>query len=291
MEFYKNKKEIEFKVGVFSLVAIIVLIAGYMWLTNMINEKNYNEILVSFEDAAHLEPGTTVFVRGINCGKVNDVTLRDDDVLVSLLLHLDVPLKTGAKFIISDLDLMGNKQIEIIQAKSGKPLDLTKIQKGITAKNVSDLMEEVSKIIFDFSQLLGDDNSSLITDLSEMISGIKTIFKNVNELVGENSEKISETINSLHALSDELQKIVESNKNGFNKSGDLIVQMKESMKNLDGTLAKIDKLADMVSTEDSSVNKLLTEKELYEDLLKTSKNLDSLIVDIKRNPKRYFKLF
>jgi len=42
--------------------------------------------------------------------------------------------------------------------------------------------------------------------------------------------------------------------------------------------------------EDSSFNKIITEKELYEKLLKSAVSLDSLLIDIKKNPGKYFKV-
>ena len=291
MGFYRNKSEIEFKVGLFTLAALVILISGYMWFTNVLSLKNSQEILVSFEDAAGLERGTSVFIRGINCGKVSQILLRDEDVLISLLVDFDLSLKQGTEFIISDADLMGNKKIDIIQTKIGGPLDLAEIQSGQTAINVAQIIAKAGNMVDDLSTLLTDDNLILLTELQTMISDSKTMVNNVNNLVTSNSRQIYSTINSLSALSKDLEEILVNNKSEINDSGKLIQHIEKTAENLNKTLAKIDQVADVFTTDETTINKLFTEKQLYDNMLKTSQNLDSLIEDIKQNPKRYFKLF
>ncbi len=291
MGFYRNKNEIEFKVGLFTLAALVILISGYMWFTNVLSLKKFQEILVSFEDAAGLERGTSVFIRGINCGKVSQILLRDEDVLITLLVDFDLSLKQGTEFIISDADLMGNKKIDIIQTKIGGPLDLAEIQSGQTAINVAQIIAKAGNMVDDLSTLLTDDNLILLTELQTMISDSKTMVNNVNNLVTSNSGQIYSTINSLSALSKDLEEILVNNKSEINDSGKLIQHIEKTAENLNKTLAKIDQVADVFTTDETTINKLFTEKQLYDNMLKTSQNLDSLIEDIKQNPKRYFKLF
>ena len=52
----------------------------------------------------------------------------------------------------------------------------------------------------------------------------------------------------------------------------------------------IQAITEKILQEDNSLNKLITEKELYENLLKATANLDSLLKDIKKNPKKYFQI-
>ncbi len=55
------------------------------------------------------------------------------------------------------------------------------------------------------------------------------------------------------------------------------------------TSGSIRTLTEKVMQDDSTVNRLITEEDLYLDLQKTISRMDSLLLDIQENPKRYFK--
>ncbi len=54
-------------------------------------------------------------------------------------------------------------------------------------------------------------------------------------------------------------------------------------------LDEIEPLLGKLSDEEGTVHHLLTEKELYERLVRTTGQIDSLLYDIRKNPGRYFQ--
>lgn len=59
---------------------------------------------------------------------------------------------------------------------------------------------------------------------------------------------------------------------------------------LQATVANLNELTAQLNNPDSSVGKLLNDPALYDNLNSTVASLDSLFVDIKRNPKRYISI-
>jgi phospholipid/cholesterol/gamma-HCH transport system substrate-binding protein len=49
-------------------------------------------------------------------------------------------------------------------------------------------------------------------------------------------------------------------------------------------------VSDKMANEESSFQRLISEEDLYDNLLRASSRMDSLLVDIKDNPERYFKI-
>jgi phospholipid/cholesterol/gamma-HCH transport system substrate-binding protein len=290
MKFYPHKKAIEFKVGVFSLLAIIGLIAGYTWLTNSLEMQNYQRVQISFQQAAGLEKGTGVYIRGINCGKVSKVRLRRADVLVDILLRDEINLTQNSSFIITDSGLVGSKIIKIVLAENSQPLDLEKIQQGENSPQLADLITQAGNLMGRLTQLFAED-AEFISDLENMVANGNATFQKMDNLISQNSADLTETIQNMQQTSADLQQIITENKSEFSASKDLLIALQNTIQQIDNSFAQIDTILSAVQDQPSSFNKLLTEDELYENLLESSQNLDSLLVDIKKNPRRYFKLF
>ena len=82
---------------------------------------------------------------------------------------------------------------------------------------------------------------------------------------------ISETLNNFESISDSLAK---SN-------------IKSTINNLDKSLGEFDKILQKIEKGEGSIGLLLNDKEMYNNLTSASKNLDLLIEDMKKYPKRY----
>ncbi|MCK4654177.1 MAG: MCE family protein, partial [Candidatus Cloacimonetes bacterium] len=98
MRFHQNKKSIEFKVGLFSIIAIVILIACYSWFTEIMESRKYTPLKVKFKNAGNIEIGSTITVHGVKKGRVKELKIEDDGVVVFLQVELDFPLKEGTKF-------------------------------------------------------------------------------------------------------------------------------------------------------------------------------------------------
>ena len=63
--------------------------------------------------------------------------------------------------------------------------------------------------------------------------------------------------------------------------------IKSTMNNLNKSLATFDKVLEKIDNGEGSIGLLLNDKEMYNNLTSASKQLDLLIDDMKKNPKRY----
>ena len=291
MNFNQNKHEYEFKVGLFTVVAFIILIVGYLWLTNAMNLHKYNHIEISFNEANRLEIGTAVFVRGINCGKVEDIILRENDVLISIQLKKDVVLAKDSKFVITDSDLMGHKIIKIIPGNSKEKMQYSQIQKGEVSMQISELFEEVSNITDGLQKLFSSDSDSVLGKVNNLLKKSETTIDDFDQILAENKNNIKQTFEDLNRSVADLKEIISENKSEFSQAGELIPKMNNALINFNNTVDELDEIIKRIKSEPGNLNKLISDDQLYDNLIKTTSNLDSLIIDIKKNPKRYFKLF
>lgn len=92
--------------------------------------------------------------------------------------------------------------------------------------------------------------------------------------------------------------VTEISKNLTAISSDLAAATAELKKMpLDSTLANVhqitaslEQLTSKLNSKESSAGMLLTDPQLYNNLVKATASVDSLLVDIKRNPKRYISI-
>ncbi|MDD5426706.1 MAG: MlaD family protein, partial [candidate division Zixibacteria bacterium] len=125
-----HKNNVEFKVGVIILLAIILLGASLYWLQGYKLERNAQRVNIRFDDVGTLAIGDKVTVSGVYKGKVNNLQLDEGGVLVELLLYQDVVPKQDARFVIKNMGVMGERFIAISPGRDSILFDNTVIAEG-----------------------------------------------------------------------------------------------------------------------------------------------------------------
>ena len=81
--------------------------------------------------------------------------------------------------------------------------------------------------------------------------------------------------------------------NNFESISDSLAKsnIKNTVNNLDKSLYQFDKILQKIDKSEGTIGMLLNDKEMYNNLTSASKQLDLLIEDMKKNPKRYVTFF
>ena len=249
MQYYKDKGKIFFQVGLITAVSVVILFLSYGWMTRIFTDGKYQKVKVAFSSASGLSEGATVCIRGVPRGLVDKVDITADGVVFYLKVELPITLCEGTQFIVEDIDMMGNKQLDILPVTTGKELDLSKIHRG-----------EVKITLTRFIGKLDDILNSL----------------EVEKIKIDNFKKLNSHINGvLSQLNLLLAKI--------NKNEGMLDQTSEVISRTNEILGKI-------NDENSSANKFLTDTVLYQQISTSLKRVDSILIDVKANPSRYFKI-
>lgn len=298
MKFYKETSSTKFKVGIFTLVAIIILILGYSWLSGVLDYRRFTPISVVFQHSGGIERGSTVNVLGVNRGRVRDITITPEGVFMNLLVQLDEPLYEGTEFIIRETNIMGNMDLEIIPGKGDNELDLSKTHRGETRPGISDLVEKAG-FMFDYFYKLTDDISDdeLLPKIIMLINDSADTVKLLNSMLSENRDELREILINTKELSDMMENIVIENRENISESvlmtNKILKELHDNLEVFVQTGKDLQIIARKAAHQDGSLNKLITEEELYDNLMRSAASLDSLLRDIKEDPKKYFqfKLF
>lgn len=294
MKFYKETKSTKFKVGIFTLIAIIILVLGYSWLSGLLDHRRFTPISVVFEHSGGIERGSSVNVLGVNRGRVRNITITPEGVFMELLVQLDEPLYEDTEFIIRESNIMGNMDLEIIPGKGDRKLDLTKTHHGETRPGISELVEKAG-FMFDYLNRITEDISDddLLPRLKMLIDESADTMKLVNAILNENREELRQVLYNTKELTDIVEDMILENRENISESvfltNELLRELQDNLEIFVQTGKDLQIIARKAAHQDGSLNKLITEEELYDNLMRSAASLDSLLSDIKADPKKYFQ--
>jgi phospholipid/cholesterol/gamma-HCH transport system substrate-binding protein len=302
------KKEI--KVGIFGLLAIIVLYFGFNFLKGLDLFSTVEEYRVEFEDVQGLESSNPVTYNGVNVGRVLKMTpdYEKSNVEVTLVINKKVKLTDNTQAILADNGLIGGKLIKL-QIMPGKALAQNGLLKGIietsliqnvqdkvspTLKNIDALVLSLTDILKEFAHS-GQALQALMANASQTTTGVNGVIstnaKKIDEIT-KNAAVLTHNLNTIALSLDQQLKPILTKTGSFTDSlnalqlGQTVNHLNHSIKGLEGILTDI-------NAGNGTLGKLASDDSLYLNLDKTAASLNILLADMKINPKRYvhFSLF
>jgi phospholipid/cholesterol/gamma-HCH transport system substrate-binding protein len=233
-------------------------------------------------------------------GKVNSITINDNSgkLLVELQLKTDFPISKTSIASIYEPGFIGGKQIAIIPDFNNKVLAVDgqklmgEIKLGLTSsvsEKLVPLQQKLEKIMVNVDNLLLGLNNVLdkkaqedlkvsLSELSKTMVQFNKATTSVNGLLDDNKSQIKGVVANFNKVSSDFSKISDS----LNKA-----DLGKTVKNLNGTLAKVDGIMSDLNSGKGSAGKLLKDEALYENLKATTKELELLLQDVRLSPTRY----
>lgn len=285
-----------FKVGVFVVVALIIVIATMFWAKGFYVYRDMRDMKVYFKMVTGLKKGDPVMVNGVIKGKVKDFNLEGDSVLVEFLLERDVKIKKDYRIEIVSTELLGGKTINISQGNSQEEVDYNVPLSGskmndilALINNVNELTEEVKGLIGNFNKAAEDLQSILISvnevvgdpkvknELKTTISNIQLTSRNLNSLVAENklslkdiTDKTSGTIDKVNITIDNVNTMLDENKPNIETT---INDIKVLTKKIDGLVENLNTIVNDLQDKNKGVGKFIYDDKFYN-------NLNNLLIEI-----------
>jgi len=254
----------ETKLGLFVLAAIACLVVSIMLLGDFQFQRRY-DLNIFFTDIAGLPAKAKVKIAGVEVGAVKKITLVGNKAKITVWIKYDVPIHRDARASIAATGLIGSKYLELTMGSDSEPLlkDGDSI-KGIDPisfdKVISTVMEKLDTV---FSMFEGEGGQNLGKNLSATIQNLRDITDSLHKALYQQEGKLSETIDNFHAFSKDMADITADNRDDIRTT---IKQVKDASEKLDRVLAMIDK-------GDGTIGKLMSDKDMGEDLKATFKDL------------------
>ncbi|MCO6473644.1 MAG: MCE family protein [Melioribacteraceae bacterium] len=282
----EEQKKTEIKVGITVLAGIIVFVLVLMWAKNISVFSDKQLVKIEFPQVPGLEIGDLVTVYGVRSGHVEDLTISESGVLVSISIDENIELKSDALFSITMLDLMGGKKIEISPGIATQTLDYSKIQKGYFYGDITSVMslfhnveadlvsvvKEVKAALEGVNTLLAD--GTLGENINDNLIQVSNLVSNLNGLISENKDELSDLIKNGNRLSTSAADLIEQNRDQIDS---LFISINNATFNLDALIKNADDLITETKSSNNNLGKILYKDSLLVDLKKMLDQTNSLM--------------
>jgi phospholipid/cholesterol/gamma-HCH transport system substrate-binding protein len=292
-----SDRGLEFKVGLTVVTAIVLAIVAIVWLKEMSLTQKKRTYVVTFPSTGGLAASDQVQVNGMRKGQVKDMELAGDHVVVRLDLAHDVVVTRPSVVAIRDVGLMGEKVIAI-DLKDGPAYDVRDTIPGVYEQGLAEVMGQLGTSVNSVSEI-AENLKSLTGSLAQggslqlTLEDFRATSHELRGLVADNRVTLT------HAMSD----LAASASTAKSLTVDKQAQVRSAIDHFASTAARMDSLssrldslrqsmqgvATRLNNGDGTLGKLVGDDKLYDEMHRSITTLNSLIEDVKKNPKKYVK--
>src|SRR6478672_9356417 len=285
----------EVMVGLLVTVAVVVTVLGSLWLARGGLSKGY-PLYAKFPWGAGLKQGQPVLLVGVNVGYVDEVDLHQDGILVTTLRiakNYQVPITSKAAVIPNGI--FGDQAVAVTPLKpdprSFKPGDTIPI--GPSTPGIAELTTKADSITRSVNAITTALEQQLVAqggirDLRNTIGATNRLVTEFAAIASEQSRQLTATMTSLRRATTAIDPAkVDSTLTNFRTTSANLAEMSAQLKVTSG---KLDVIIAKVDSGNGSAAKLLNDPGVYNDVRTLLARMDSLVADIKKNPKRYINV-
>jgi phospholipid/cholesterol/gamma-HCH transport system substrate-binding protein len=252
-----------------------------------------------FEEVGSLAKGDPVMVSGIRMGKVVDLGLTREGVEVVLTISNQVVLKKDARFTVKNIGLMGERFVAVSAGTSEELLDISRPVPGSYDTGIPEVMGMMGEMITELRNLVltlketiaSEDN---LDKLTATISNFEDLSNSLSDYFQRNRNSLDKAARNFLDASADLKKLVSGN---AERADSVMMRVDNASQKVATIVADLEyvaktarEFADNLNQGDGTLQMLVDDRRLYDDLRKTADNLDDLITDIRANPKKYIQL-
>lgn len=313
----------ELKFGIFATLATAAIIYGLNFLSGSSFFGPPLQLNATYNNLDGLLEGDPIMINGMRVGRAKDfdLDLASGEVNIKLEFFEKISIPRSSTAIIASRSVLGEKSIKIVGFsdstrtlvpgfyETGDEIVGT-LETGII-DNMSNLVEskganiliEVAKLATELRQIT-QQTQALITDQNNTNSLTASLnnIRETTEYLTSISREVDSIARQLKTISTDAGSVVQN----FEGNNENITKIFENVKNTtDSLVAASDEITelltdassavstveDMVSKLDTNTNTLgalLNDKTLYDSIMTTTFEINSLLREAKANPQRFF---
>jgi phospholipid/cholesterol/gamma-HCH transport system substrate-binding protein len=291
-----KKPHLEWKVGLFVLVSLLVLAAVVLRFSKgaSLFTKTY-EIVMRAENVGGIIPGAVVLMAGVPIGNVTATELEADgkSVLIRLRIQKKYLVHGDAVFSINQAGFLGDRYVSIVPTTNASPVlangavvptepsfDLVELARSATGlfRRVDETAKMLNDVVARMDRNLFAENT--LSNLTTTVANFRLIsdqalatMDGIDQFVRTNSHPLSASVSNLVVFSDqlnqvsrELQETVSTNR----------PEITASIKNIESASVQVDKLLADLQQGKGLAGNLLKNDQLQHDVQNTMSNLSLL---------------
>ena len=293
----------EIIIGLSVLLSLLILFFGIDYLKGINVFKAANYYYASFTNVAGLAQSAPVTVNGFKVGLVREINYEYDNpghVRVELSLDRKLRIPKGTKAVIAT-DMLGTSSIELKMSAHPDYHDVGDHLEGVEGFGLMDkvstelmptimsIAPHIDSLVVSLNTIAGDpallnavrrldvimaNLETSTTQLNRSMAAVPALVTHANGTMA-NVEQLSANLNQVSAalavISEDLKKM----------------PLDSTMRNINNITANLDLATKQLNSTNSSLGLLLNDPSLYHNINNSAAHIDSILIDLKRQPKRY----
>lgn len=285
-------------IGIFTLLVLVAGVVGYQFLKgqNFFSSNCY--YYAYFNDIGGLYVTNRITINGLTVGRVSDLTFVNDGtgrIRAQFSFPEEIRLQHSTRAEIANAGLIGGSIVRLHEAYGNGPY----LAPGDTIPGVTEMT---------YTQTLSTQVGPLLSHVDTVVRSLKQVLRVAEKsLTNERAESLyAETYALLSNLrrSAEAFPVTMENANASLKTingqvaqigrrwesalDSLQPSLAGAIRRSDTLLASASQLLQQMQAGEGSMGKLLQDDQLYHDFQTTVRALDSILAEVKQNPRRYF---
>lgn len=290
----------EFVIGLSVIMAILILVFGIDYLKgiNLFRPSHY--YTAYYDNVDELSISSPVLINGYKVGQVREINFnykRPGKIEVVLALDKNLELPEGTRAEIGTT-LLSGARIELAVGQGSKNIPfgselptgnkaglMTAVQDGLMPA-ITGILPKVDSLLYNLNQIAGNPAigqsinrlDGITADLLATTGGLNTMMNKQVPAIAGNAARATQgldtIVNNLGLLSYQLKSL----------------PLNTTVDNVNQLTANLADFSKQLTDKNSTLGLLTSDPELYNRLNQVSADIDSLIVDIKKNPKRYISI-
>ncbi len=291
-----SRSRYEIQVGIMVVVAAVALTIGMLWLKQVRMGSGMSVYAVDFEAVEGLQVSDRVQVRGIRMGAVAGFEILDDYVRVTFSLDEDAVLHDDAVITLSTVGIVGEVVIEV-DPGTGMRVQEGHIFKGTVAGSLNSMTDVAGEALREMRDLSADIRKFLVHvrddgKVVETLERANTTISKIDTMLSEDRDQMKQLLNDFAVVATSLREALEDGALTEAVDGTALAvnRVDSVMVSLEHTSAMMTSLLARIESGEGTAGKLIADAGLYARAESTLTTANRLLDDIRRNPKRYFKL-
>ena len=289
------------KIALTVLMGLALLYWGINYLkgVNLFTPANY--FYTEVESADGLLEAAPVTVNGFQVGQVREIEYDYNKNKITIMLAMNKDMKVPEGSTINMVSgIIGGTSL-VLNLGGGKPMptgtyipttDVPGLMDKVTdhvMPVVTGMLPKVDSIVNNVNMLTADPAlAASLTRLDAITRQLQASAQQLTQLMTGLNRSVPGVMNNVNGITSDLT----------GAAGN-ITELSESLKQLpldqtldkvNTTLANLQALSEQLNDKNSTLGKFINDRELYDNANHAIASLDSLLTDIKTNPKRYINV-